>query len=625
MEQKEQTLDNKTAWLWNWRAWKLWWKLCPGLFIAKLLSEGFKTAAPYVGIFLSARLIDELAGGRDPKLLTMWALTALGCGAGLAFLAGIAGRWANYENGRAARLDDRIYIEKMLKLDYADIDRQYVYDLYSQIMQNENWAGWGIYRTISYFERAVNHGIQLIGGIILSAGLFFARVDEGSSLSWLNHPLWAALMLGFIIFVAVAASVCGNKGLKMWNDYADTVRLGNRYFSFFGTVTEDRKRALDIRTYKQQENICVAYLHQGNMFGPESSMAQKARGPLGGWVGLAKGLSATVTGGAYLFTCLKAWAGAYGIGAVTQYVGALTLLFKGICNIMLLFGELRANGFFMKDAFEFLDLPNNMYQGSLTTEKRSDRQYEIEFRDVSFKYPGSQQWALRHVNLSFKVGSRLAVVGVNGSGKTTFIKLLCRLYDPTEGQILLNGIDIRKYSYDDYMDIFSVVFQDFKLLARPIRENVGSSLKTDAARAARCLHDAGFDTEMAGMPRGIETPLYKDLDENGVDISGGEAQKIAIARALYKDAPFIILDEPTAALDPMAEAEIYSKFDDIAGDKTAIYISHRLSSCKFCDEIVVFDAGHIVQKGTHEALAAASGGVYAALWEAQAGYYNQTA
>ena len=188
-------------------------------------------------------------------------------------------------------------------------------------------------------------------------------------------------------------------------------------------------------------------------------------------------------------------------------------------------------------------------------------------------------------------------VGENGSGKTTFIKLLCRLYDPQEGQILLNGIDIRKYNYRDYMDVFSIVFQDFQLISQPLGQNVAGSSTYDEAKVRKALIDAGFGDRLETMPDGLNTQLYKDFTENGVEVSGGEAQKIAIARALYKDAPFIILDEPTAALDPIAEAEIYSKFNDISGDKTAIYISHRLSSCKFCDEIAVFHEGVVIQHG----------------------------
>ena len=245
----------------------------------------------------------------------------------------------------------------------------------------------------------------------------------------------------------------------------------------------------------------------------------------------------------------------------------------------------------------------------------------LECKALTKRYGGKS--ALEGVELSIEPGRIVGLLGPNGSGKTTFIKLLCRLYDPTEGVILLNGIDIRKYRYDEYMDIFSVVFQDFRLLALPLGQNVAACTGYDAARVTDCLQKAGFGERLAAMPQGLDTALYQELDENGVTVSGGEAQKIAIARALYKDAPFIILDEPTAALDPVAEAEIYAKFNEIAGDKTAIYISHRLSSCRFCDEIAVFSDGRVIQQGTHETLLAQETGKYAELWHAQAQYYTK--
>lgn len=186
---------------------------------------------------------------------------------------------------------------------------------------------------------------------------------------------------------------------------------------------------------------------------------------------------------------------------------------------------------------------------------------------------------------------------------------------------MLNGIDIRKYRYDDYMDIFSIVFQDFHLLSQPLGCNVAGNTQYDRARVERALRDAGFGERLDSLKDGLDTVLYKNFSEDGVLLSGGEAQKVAIARALYKNAPFIILDEPTAALDPITEAEIYEKFSGIVGDKTAVYISHRLSSCKFCDEIAVFDSGAIVQHGTHEYLLAKADGKYAELWNAQAQYY----
>ena len=232
-----------------------------------------------------------------------------------------------------------------------------------------------------------------------------------------------------------------------------------------------------------------------------------------------------------------------------------------------------------------------------------------------------QRAAAESINDVLKSATGVDVRQRGGFGVQTDISINGGTFDQTV--ILLNGIDIRKYRYDEYMDIFSVVFQDFKLFALPLGQNVATAQHYDVARAADCLQKAGFSDRLARMPKGLDTCLYKDLDEDGVTISGGEAQKIAIARALYKDAPFIVLDEPTAALDPVAEAEIYAKFNEIAGDKTAIYISHRLSSCKFCDEIAVFDHGEVVQQGTHEELLGEPDGKYYELWNAQAQYYTE--
>ena len=225
--------------------------------------------------------------------------------------------------------------------------------------------------------------------------------------------------------------------------------------------------------------------------------------------------------------------------------------------------------------------------------------------------------------MKFQLGKRLAIVGKNGSGKTTFIKLLCRLYDPTEGEIRLNGVDIREYDYEEYLKLFSVVFQDFKLFAFSLGQNVATAMEYDREKAEQCLVKAGFAERLKGMPKGTDTALYKDFESEGVEISGGEAQKVALARALYKDAPIVVLDEPTAALDPVAEAEVYTKFNELIGDKTAVYISHRLSSCQFCDEIAVFEEGAVVQRGSHEELLREGNGLYLELWTAQAQYYKE--
>ena len=241
-----------------------------------------------------------------------------------------------------------------------------------------------------------------------------------------------------------------------------------------------------------------------------------------------------------------------------------------------------------------------------------------------FKYPNTEQYVLRDVNMKWRIGEKMALVGRNGCGKSTLVKLLCRLYDPTNGEITLNGIDIRKYDFDDYMALFSVVFQDSSLFAFSFAENVAASTEYDAEKVEDCVRRSGLAERLDTLPEGINTYLYKEFDEHGVEISGGEAQKLCLARAIYKGAPFIVLDEPTAALDPISEHDIYTKFNGIVGTRTAIYISHRLSSCRFCDEITVMDNGEIVERGSHDMLVTA-GGHYAELWSAQAEYYRDTA
>lgn len=247
---------------------------------------------------------------------------------------------------------------------------------------------------------------------------------------------------------------------------------------------------------------------------------------------------------------------------------------------------------------------------------------EFEFRNVSFKYPKAEKYALKNLSLTLKAGERLAVVGLNGAGKSTFIKLLLRLYEPTEGEILLNGVNINRYSKRSYYSVFAPVFQDVELFAFPLAENVSMDTPeaTDKDRAAKCLIDAGFGEKLNELPNGISTEILKVIHDDGVDLSGGEKQKLALARALYKDAPVVVLDEPTAALDALAESKLYNDFDKLIGGKTAVYISHRLSSTQFCSNVAMFREGEMVEYGTHESLLGQEG-AYAEMFRIQAQYY----
>ena len=603
------------------RAMKLWQKAAPQLLPSVALSQLFASVTPLAAVYLSGRILNALISGAAAREVWMLVAIALAVTAGVAAMSAALTHWKQGQWEGAYWLSRKLLAGKRASMDFPDADSQRVEDLEAQILENSNMASWGLLRVIHDFQSFCSAAFSILLGGAMSVGLFLHSTTH-TGFAALNSPLLMVLMAATMVAADLLSAKLEGNAETAWIGYAEKGRLGNRMFSAYGFFGEDRKRALDIRIYRQ-EKISSHYCSQHN-FTDKSEISLYLQGKGGLLLIGAQAVEAVVVGAIYLFVCLKAWAGAFPIGSATQYIGAVTQVFTGVGTMLVTLSAIRANAAgFLPYTYEYLDIPNAMYQGSLTTEKRADRKYEVEFRDVSFRYPGAQEYALRHVNMKFQVGRRLAVVGMNGSGKTTFIKLLCRLYDPTEGQILLNGIDIRKYRYQEYMDIFSIVFQDFQLFAMPLGENVATKTDYDRARATQCLRQAGFGERLETM--GLDTHLYKTLDKQGVEVSGGEAQKIAIARALYKDAPFIILDEPTAALDPIAEAEIYEKFDEIAGDKTAIYISHRLSSCKFCDEIAVFDAGQVIQQGTHQQLLADTAGKYHELWNAQAQYYTKEA
>ena len=603
-------------------------RFSPGFVPSVILSGIFSAASPFVTVYLSALLINELAGNRRPDVI--WGLIAITISvtAILALIGYLLERWTKAWQAKFDMQSEQYNSAKLLEMDYADVDRQYTRDLYIRVWQSCNYRGYGYYKLLWGLQDMVKGLGGIVGAITLTVSLFTTPVPQsGGVLTMLNSP--AFLLVFAVVFTAISMFSAYSYAFVREKEAnaSELAMQSNRMYAFFGYIGQSGKglRNMDIRMYNQQNIAQRELFHGHNLYTMDGIFGKICSGIPGILMAVSGSGGAILTGAAYVFVCLKALGGAFGIGSVTQYVTALTALTGSLSDFLESFQMFQDNAPYLRTQFEYLDIPNSMYQGSLTTEKRSDRQYEVEFKDVSFKYPGSDIWALRHVNMKFKVGRRLAIVGENGSGKTTFIKLLCRLYDPQEGQILLNGIDIRKYRYDDYMNIFSVVFQDFQLISQPLGNNVAGASEYDRERARKALIDAGFGDRLESLPDGLDTQLYKDFGIDGIEVSGGEAQKIAIARALYKDAPFIILDEPTAALDPIAEAEIYAKFNDISGDKTAIYISHRLSSCKFCDEIAVFHEGGVIQRGTHEDLLADGNGKYCQLWNAQAQYYTESA
>lgn len=599
---------------------RIWWREEPKLFFSVIASAIVETVNPYVTIWFSAQIINELAVQRRPDNLLRLVLLTVAVTALLSVLSECLKRWKNAEHEMEMPLEDRMMNEKLLRMEYAAVEATGTKDILNEMRYHQMGNVFGFSKVHHhYLEHLIKAVASVISASVLMSGFFVTKVpDSAKGFQWLDAPITSLLFICLLLGGILLAQVMQAKGNEYHNEKIYPLsNMFNRYLSCFGQMGRSSHRQMDIRMY-EQENIIREMHHKYD------STAQCARSQRVLAAIFASGymLAKLSIGLVYVMVCLKAWTGAFGIGSITQYVGAITAMCGGLSGIFLVSTDLCMNACFVDSIKKYLEIPDHMYQGSLTTEKRSDRNYEVEFKNVSFKYPNTSQWVLRNISMKFRIGSRIAIVGENGSGKSTFIKLLCRLYDPQEGEILLNGIDIRKYKYEDYMELFSVVFQDFQLLAGSLGSNVAGSREYDRARATQALSDAGFTDRLSSLEKGLDTSIYREFDENGIEPSGGEAQKIAIARALYKNAPFLILDEPTAALDPIAEAEIYARLNQIVGDKTAVYISHRLSSCRFCEEILVFEQGRVVQQGSHEKLLEQKNGKYHALWNAQAQYYN---
>lgn len=319
--------------------------------------------------------------------------------------------------------------------------------------------------------------------------------------------------------------------------------------------------------------------------------------------------------------------GAYQISDFVLYVGLVSTFHASVGYVNWIYSDMRTNSLMINDYRNFVDWKEDREtadeKDGHITEINLDK-FEFRFENVSFKYPGHDNYVLKNVNLTIKNGAKLAVVGVNGAGKTTFIKLMMKLYEPSEGRILLNDVDIKEYNREEYFKLFSPVFQNVECFAMPIYQNISFAEedKTDMNKINEVLEQSGLSEKINSYEKGIHTNLLKIFDKEGIDLSGGEKQRLAMARALYKDGKVIILDEPTAALDALAEDRMYREFENMIYGKTAVFISHRLGSTRFCDKIAMFEDGTIVEEGTHEELMAKNG-KYAYMFGIQSQYYDE--
>lgn len=329
-------------------------------------------------------------------------------------------------------------------------------------------------------------------------------------------------------------------------------------------------------------------------------------------------------GVAYVYLIGQVLAGNMDAPQFILYFSAVSGFTNWVQGIMENVAQIRQSGVGISDVMELLFYaePYRFEDGEALPENKAG-QYELKLENVSFRYPGASEDTLHNLNLTIRSGEKLAVVGRNGAGKSTLVKLLCGFFDPTEGRVLLNGEDIRKYNRKEYYRLFSAVFQDFSILAGTIAENVAQSVEEmDASRVKEAVKDAGLKENIERLPEQYETKLGRSVYLDAYELSGGETQRLMLARALYRNAPVIVLDEPTAALDPIAESDLYERYHELTKGSTSIYVSHRLASTKFCDRIILIGAGGIAEMGTHEELMDA-GKEYAHLYEVQSRYYTE--
>lgn len=329
-------------------------------------------------------------------------------------------------------------------------------------------------------------------------------------------------------------------------------------------------------------------------------------------------------GGAYALLIHMFYSGKIGIDEFVLYFAAISSFASWVGGIISCWNKANTVSLKLCDFRDFVDYPEYDGSGIAKAADHMNTVPEIEFKNVSFRYDGAEQDTIHDLSLKIKSGEKLALVGLNGAGKTTLVKLLCGLYRPTSGEIFFNGIPLSDFKREDYYKLISPVFQEIRTAFFSLAETVSgkSTAETDLEKAETCMRQAGLGAKIDALPDGIHTKLNKKVHENGTELSGGEAQKLMLARALYKDAPLLILDEPTAALDPIAESKIYNEFNVMAKNKTSLFISHRLASTSFCDRIILLENGNITEEGTHQELMGANG-TYKGLFDIQSCWYKE--
>lgn len=579
------------------------WRFKKGYFFVLIFQVVINAASPFINIIFPAMLIDELVNDRDIATLIILVIIIITGNTVFDILGNMLNTainkyWIRFE----------VYFNELISIACFDMDFEKTEDTTLLDRRDKAWTGMtfysgGITGLLSEFSRIISAVLKITGSLTI--------IITGA-------PFLIIVYLICLIISSVINAKTNHIDIAYW---AEISSYDRRYGYIYGELARIEK-AKDLRLYNAKDMMMkkaktfTDFLIKRNG-GTDlkklpyqlvdvliSSLKTLVSNLYLGWLVISKVISIGD------FTMIGS--------AGSSFTSSLSDIVFGSQGIVKRSNYVLDYVRFMKEVEENIKSTAKSGVNSISTKE----QLVIEFKNVSFRYPKSEDYVLKNVSLTLNHNERISIVGQNGTGKTTFIKLLCRLYEVNEGEILINGVNINTIAYEEYTKLFSVVFQDFRLFAFSFKENITLSNDAENEEINKLMKLVGLSEKMESLPNGINTSVFKNFDENGIEPSGGEMQKLAIARALYKNAPIVILDEPTAALDPIAEYDIYKNFDTLVGGKTAVYISHRLSSCRFCDRIVVFKNGEVVEMGTHDDLYNKTGGVYAEMFQTQAQYYK---
>lgn len=596
------------------KVFKLVKSFAPHYFLHSILFSLEESLQFYIGIYAGALIIDTIIVGSDLLTVGIIALST----AAAEFILTMVSKYS----WRMLRIDEKLIIEreeiylnsKSFSIDYKHLEDPIIKEK-RQKLHNKTSND-----SIQTFVMSVSIWINALFDFIFAFFILidlFSRLPSADNVTNTGFSLEFAVLTGFAIIIIYTVIFLNE--LRLVRRFTESEKnkrnIKEIYHYYLREYIGKSSTGKDMHIFNQKgliSNLMQKVLKEKNHYYYKNKYFRNYIEPSSVTLHILLGLG-------YFIVMFNA----VGFGSIMKVPACFQKIVYNARTAAISVFRFHSSLQHLEKLLEYAEITDDLSRGRLPTEKRMDNSYCIEFHNVSFKYPGTDEYVIKNLDLKFEPGDRTALVGKNGGGKTTIVKLICRLYDPTEGYISLNGIDIRKFSYDEYLDLFSVVFQDFSIFSLSVGENVGADVSYSNKNVWSALEKAGIAERVKEMPRGLETVLNKDFKSDGVEISKGEAQKIAIARAIYKDAPFMILDEPTSSLDPKAEREIYSHFNNLMWQKNIIFVSHRLSACRFCDRVLVVEDGQIVEDGTHKELLKNHEGKYSELWYAQAEYYNQ--